>query len=278
MNDRDFKGVWIPKELWFDNNIGWSAKLLLIEIDSLSKNGECFASNEYFANFFSLSKDRISKLISELKIKGYVEVNIIYKPGTKQIDKRVITTKGYKKKQLDLSVKTTRGIGENNYTPIGENNYTPIGENTEDNNIYINNTNINNTINNMTDIEPIQRFEEFWSIYPKKTHKYLAEQEYIKSLCHGVKEEWLVEAAKEYSLCMNGKDSRYVKNPENWIRENLYLDYPPGTYEKRIQELEGQEQKQQQEYKPPKNQFTNFPQRNYDYDELEKLLLNTRAY
>ena len=140
MNDRDFKGVWIPKELWFDNNIGWSAKLLLIEIDSLSKNGECFATNEYFANFFSLSKDRISKLISELKIKGYVEVNIIYKPGTKQIDKRVITTKGYKKKQLDLSVKTTRGIGENNYTPIGENTYTPIGENTEDNNIYINNS------------------------------------------------------------------------------------------------------------------------------------------
>ena len=112
---RDFKGVWIPKEIWLSEDLGWTEKFLLTEIDSLAENKECFATNEYFAQFFSLSKDRVSKLISTLSNKGYVEVKLTYKPGTKQVQKRVITTIGYRRKQLE-------GIGENNYTPIGENN------------------------------------------------------------------------------------------------------------------------------------------------------------
>lgn len=131
MNERDFKGVWIPKEIWLADDIGWTAKLLLVEIDSLAQQGECFAGNEYFAKFFGLSKDRISKIVKELKNKGYIEVQLVYKNGTKQIEKRVITTRGYRRKQLG---------------GIGENNYTPIGENAEDNN-----TTIINTINNKRD-------------------------------------------------------------------------------------------------------------------------------
>lgn len=126
---RDFKGVWIPREIWLNNELNWTEKLLLIEIDSLQRNKECFATNDYFAKFLGLSKDRISKLISHLKKLGYIEVKIVYKDGTKQIDKRIITTMGYRRKQLG-------GLGENNEGGIGENN--------EDNNIYINNTIINN--------------------------------------------------------------------------------------------------------------------------------------
>jgi hypothetical protein len=113
--ERDFKGVWIPKELWLSEDLGWTEKFLLAEIDSLSRNNECFASNDYFAKFFNISKDRISKIVSGLSKKGYVEVALFYKPGTKQVEKRVITTTGYRRKLLE-------GIGENDYTPIGENN------------------------------------------------------------------------------------------------------------------------------------------------------------
>lgn len=124
--ERDFKGVWISKEIWLAKNLNWSEKVLLTEIDSLSKLGECFASNEYFAEFLGLSKDRVSKLISSLSKKKFISVKILYKDGTKQVEKRVISPIGYGCKRL-------RGIGENNYTPIGENN--------EDNNTVINNTN-----------------------------------------------------------------------------------------------------------------------------------------
>ena len=118
---RDFKGVWIPKEIWLDDNLGWSEKLLLVEIDSLASNEKgCFATNDYFADFFKLSKDRISKLISSLKNKGYIEVELKYKKGTKQIEERLITTIGYRQKQLE-------GIVENN-----EDNNT-VNNNTENN-------------------------------------------------------------------------------------------------------------------------------------------------
>lgn len=142
--ERDFKGVWIPKEIWLDKNLNWSEKMLLVEIDSLaSLEKGCFVTNEYLSDFFNLSKDRISKLISSLKNKGYIEVKLIYKQGTKQILKREITTIGYRRKQLE-------GIGENNDTPIGENN--------EDNNtIYIN---TNNNIREREEEHPAEEKEE----------------------------------------------------------------------------------------------------------------------
>lgn len=88
--ERNFKGVWIPKEIWNDKDLNWSEKLLFVEIDSLDNDNGCYANNEYFSKFFNLSKDRISKLISSLKSKGYIDVKLIYKPGSKQIEKRII--------------------------------------------------------------------------------------------------------------------------------------------------------------------------------------------
>ena len=131
--ERDFKGVWIPKEIYLDKNLSWTEKILLIEIDSLDGEEGCFATNEHFANHLMVSKDRVSKIISKLNSKGYVTVELIYKKGSKQIDKRILhSTIGYRRKYLEA---------------IGEDNYTPIGENYEDNNTLFNNT-VNNTSNN----------------------------------------------------------------------------------------------------------------------------------
>ncbi len=126
---RDFKGIWIPREIWLSQDLNLTERILLVEIDSLDGINGCYASNEYFAKFLGISKDRVSKLISGLCQKGYLKTTIIYKQGSKQIEKRILnTTIGYRRKQLD---------------PLGENNDTPIGENNEDNN-----TSFNNTFNN----------------------------------------------------------------------------------------------------------------------------------
>jgi len=73
MENRDFKGIWIPKEIWLAENLSLNEKILLVEIDSLSRNGQCFASNGYFAQFMGVSTTRISDLIATLKKLGYVE-------------------------------------------------------------------------------------------------------------------------------------------------------------------------------------------------------------
>ena len=71
--DRDFKGVWIPKELFLNETLSWAEKILLIEIDSLDKNGQgCFASNEYLAKFVQLSEGSLANLIVKLMNKGYI--------------------------------------------------------------------------------------------------------------------------------------------------------------------------------------------------------------
>ena len=135
---REFKGVWIPREIWLCDDLSWTEKMLLVEIDSLAQNNECFATNDYFAKFFGLKKDTISKLVSSLKSKGYIEVNLEYKEGTREIDRRIIDTMPYRKKILE-------GIGEKSDRGIGEKSDRGIGEKSEDNNIYINNKNINIT-------------------------------------------------------------------------------------------------------------------------------------
>ena len=93
MMDRDFKGVWIPKEIWLSHDMTIQEKALLVEIDSLSKteNG-CYASNDYLAEFIGLSKERTRKLIASLVAKGFVTVVMEYKDNSKEISKRWLKT------------------------------------------------------------------------------------------------------------------------------------------------------------------------------------------
>ena len=72
--NRDFKGVWIPREIWLCPDLTFIEKCLLIEIDSLDNDEHCFASNEYLAKFLDCSPTSISKGISKLKKMGLVRL------------------------------------------------------------------------------------------------------------------------------------------------------------------------------------------------------------
>lgn len=87
--NRDFKGVWIPREIWLETNLTWMQRLLLVEIDSLDSADHCFASNAHFAEHLQLSKSRISDLVSSLEQAGYIRCSLDYKG--KQVIKRTIT-------------------------------------------------------------------------------------------------------------------------------------------------------------------------------------------
>lgn len=74
MEERQFKGVWIPQEVWLDDRITALDKIILVEIDSLD-NPEtgCYATNEYLANFCQCGVTKISTAISKL-----IELDYIY--------------------------------------------------------------------------------------------------------------------------------------------------------------------------------------------------------
>ena len=125
--NRDFKGVWIPKDIWLDENLTWMEKLLLVEIDSLDAEKGCFASNDYFAKFFQLSKSRISDLIGQLVSKGYITTFLLYEG--KQVKRREITMvipirkfeggirkteEGYSENAQDINTLVNNTISNNN--------------------------------------------------------------------------------------------------------------------------------------------------------------------
>ena len=142
--NRDFKGVWIPKEIWLDENLTWMEKLLLVEIDSLDAEQGCFASNDYFAKFFQLSKSRISDLIGQLVNKGYITTFLVYEG--KQVKRREITMVIPIRKFEGGIRKTEEGYSEN----------------AQDNNTLVNNTisNKNNKIYNHKEAF-VSRVDEF---------------------------------------------------------------------------------------------------------------------
>lgn len=75
---RKFQGIWIPAAIWLDRSLSITEKVMLVEINSLeSSDRGCFASNEYFSEFFDLSKSRVSEIISSLSKKDLVLVELI---------------------------------------------------------------------------------------------------------------------------------------------------------------------------------------------------------
>ena len=73
INYRDFKGIWIPKEIWLNDKLNLIEKCLLAEIDSLDGEDNCYASNLYFSKLFKIKEQNISKYISRLKKLGFIK-------------------------------------------------------------------------------------------------------------------------------------------------------------------------------------------------------------
>lgn len=73
---RDFKGIWIPREIWLSKELSLMEKVLFVEIHSLDNERGCFASNQYFAEFFKMSARQIATHVTSLKSKGFVTVTI----------------------------------------------------------------------------------------------------------------------------------------------------------------------------------------------------------
>jgi hypothetical protein len=68
-NEREFLGVWIPREIYLAEKLSWTEIILLTEITSLDTDEKgCFASNRYLADFIRIKKETsISRMVKKLK-------------------------------------------------------------------------------------------------------------------------------------------------------------------------------------------------------------------
>ena len=64
---REFKGVWIPAEIYLDDRLSPGDKILFTEIDSLDKDEKgCYASNEYLLKFCKMSAATLKRSLAYL--------------------------------------------------------------------------------------------------------------------------------------------------------------------------------------------------------------------
>lgn len=154
----------IPANVRYDKDLPPNAKLLYGEITALcNERGYCWAENKYFAELYNVSKTSISKWISALTEKGYIQSKLTYKEGSKEIDKRYITIVNDPiKEKLNTSL-----------TNIND----PIKEKLKDNNTS------NNTINNTSN----KKKERKKSTYDDIINSKIDDDELKELICEFIK-------------------------------------------------------------------------------------------
>lgn len=122
----------MPAYVRYDKDLKPNEKLLYSEITALSnKFGYCTASNNYFAPLYDVSKETVSRWISHLKKKGYIQVEII-----RAADKTVQQRRIYVSVEGEVLTKRSIGYCQKDQDPIDENVKENITrDNTTSNNI-----------------------------------------------------------------------------------------------------------------------------------------------
>lgn len=179
----------IPAEVRYDEELPPNAKLLYGEITSLcNEKGYCWATNQYFADLYKVSKITVSRWISTLNKKGYIAVETLYKEGTKEIIGRhlyIVNT--------PINNNVNRYI-QNDLEGINENVNTPINNNVKDNNKVI-----NNKINTKLEVSKHKYGEYSHVLLTDKEHTHLIEL-YGDSLDEHIKilDEYIETSGKKY--------------------------------------------------------------------------------
>ena len=113
------------------------------------------------------------------------------------------------------------------------------------------------------------RFNDFFSAYPKQKNILAAEKEYTLALYNdqSLTEQELIIAAENYADAVSvlGTDERYIKNPDRFLKDGTFLDYLDKNYKKPAVP--------KQKVWDPAKQFNSFMQTDYDFEQLEKDLL-----
>jgi len=109
----------LPANVRYDKNITPNAKLLYAEITALCNDkGYCWAGNAYFAELYGVTKTSISNWISSLQKNGYIDVQLIYKENSKEIQSRHISIANNIPIQNNLNTYTKNIVGgiQKNFT------------------------------------------------------------------------------------------------------------------------------------------------------------------
>ena len=150
--NKNYYGI-IPANVRYDKRLSSSVKLLYSELTALAnEKGYCWANNSYFVELYDVSKETVSRWVSQLEMNGYVKVQILYKENSKEIQERriyingvatIVNEKTYVTDDSNINTPIDENINtypKKHQEPPHKNVNTPIDENVKDNNKVFNNT------------------------------------------------------------------------------------------------------------------------------------------
>ena len=89
MSNLNLKGLWIPIEILTDKNLSDKEKHIYSLVIFLSQEKQyCFCTNKTISELLNISVTQVSKLVNSLKDKGYINIEMVYKENSKEIDIR----------------------------------------------------------------------------------------------------------------------------------------------------------------------------------------------
>lgn len=201
MADREFKGVWIPREIWLDERLNSLDKIILTEIDSLDNGDEhCHAGNDYLAQFCQCSASKVTKTISKLIELGYVQVH-----------------------SFDGRVRRLRSCLVY-CTPQDSKIYESAEHNVRANNISTNKS-IKHTPRKGAASVFTDGFDEFWAAYPRPVAKQTALKAWSK-LKPGdeLREKILADIRRRKDSEWKDIEARYIPHPATYLNGARWED------------------------------------------------------
>lgn len=200
------KGFWIDADDFLDADLKIMDKLMLTAIKQLSKTEKgCYASNNYFADFFDITASRCSQIITKLSNLGYI--NVEFEREGKIITKRIIMVVN-KLNRVVRKLKRGSKYSKEGYLIYCEGN---------------NKTNNNKEDNNKEYIPPTHGFDEWWKLYPRKIDKSKAEAKWISKQL-SKKSDTLIEKLKDQIANCKSMNSgkEYIKHPTTYLNAGSF--------------------------------------------------------
>ncbi|WP_342387199.1 helix-turn-helix domain-containing protein [Salinicoccus bachuensis] len=196
----------ITAEVRYDPDLTGDEKILYAEITALSnKHGYCYASNDYFANLFSVTDVTVSRRLKKLKSRGYI--SIVYKRNGTVVTNRKIYP----------STQTATAVDHSDNGPLSGG--APAVDGTvKENSITDNNI----TRNNITNKEHAH-FEDFYTLYSKKKARPKASKAFDRAIRN---HEWDIIRAGTiaYLKSIKAEDKRFQAYPATFLNEERFLD------------------------------------------------------
>lgn len=201
MAEREFRGIWIPAEVWLDERLNALEKIILLEIDSLDKGDDgCWATNEYLGTFCQCSAWKVSTAVSKLVELGYL---------------KVFAFDGRRRK-----IKSCLSFFK---MQTFENPKAEVGKAKE---IITTNYHQKESIPRQgADSDSLPGFDEFWAAYPKKEAKKAAMKAWKKLKPNDdLQQTILADIRQRKDGSWKDRERRFIPNPATYLNGARWTD------------------------------------------------------